>query len=110
MKDSPSLSDSPRPTDKPNEPSQCERCGTKTRLSNGLCVNCLLGERLDADSLASGDTLWRVLGEGPGPDQHWCVGNYESMEERARGGMGAIYRAPQRRSRRLATVEWCASF
>jgi tetratricopeptide (TPR) repeat protein/predicted Ser/Thr protein kinase len=44
------------------------------------------------------------------PDRQWQLGNYEILEEIGRGGMGVIYRARQRHSRRIVAVKRLLSY
>ena len=108
MKSSHGVTDSARPGNEPHE--QCQNCGTKTRLNNGLCLKCLLGEGLESDTQASSEAFESVLSEAEVPDQHWRMGNYEILEEIGRGGMGVIYRAQQRHSRRIVAVKRILSY
>jgi TolB-like protein/tRNA A-37 threonylcarbamoyl transferase component Bud32 len=51
-----------------------------------------------------------LLRDIDGHDGDWLLGNYQILEEIGRGGMGVIYRARQRHSRRIVAIKRILSY
>src|SRR5205085_2773421 len=89
---------------------KCEKCGATMRLDTGVCVSCLLLEGLETDGDVSKAVYESVLDEVDAPHKPWFLGNYEILEQIGCGGMGVIYRARQRHSRRIVAVKRILSY
>jgi serine/threonine protein kinase len=80
------------------------------RLDTGICVSCLLRQGLQTGSDVSKAVYESVLDELDARDKPWQLGNYEILEQIGCGGMGVIYRARQRHSRRIVAVKRVLSY
>jgi TolB-like protein/tRNA A-37 threonylcarbamoyl transferase component Bud32 len=89
---------------------KCEKCGATTRLDTGICVSCLLRDGLEGAGEVSQAVYETVLDEVDAPHKPWFLGNYEILEQIGCGGMGVIYRARQRHSRRIVAVKRVLSY
>src|SRR5437764_1653027 len=112
----PSSSD---PVELPKEPGVCPECGSASRVGRSLCLSCMLSRGggvngrkgdLSAEAPAKEETLDDLLGELDVCDADWRLGNYQILEEIGRGGIGVIYRARQRHSRRIVALKRILSY
>src|SRR5216117_577767 len=101
------------------EPVACPQCGSGSRVKRVLCLSCLLSqglhEEISTNTNQNGEghdseTLESVLAEIDVHDADWRLGNYQVLEEIGRGGMGVIYRARQRHSRRIVALKRILSY
>src|SRR5256714_6166744 len=89
---------------------KCEKCGATMRLDTGVCGSCLLLEGLETGGEVSKAVYESVLDEVDASHKPWFLGNYEILEQIGCGGMGVIYRARQRHSRRIVAVKRVLSY
>ena len=73
-------------------------------------MGCLLEAGLDPADESASEPFKDILAQVNLADQNWRLGNYAILEEIGRGGMGVIYRARQRHSRRIVAVKRVLSY
>jgi tetratricopeptide (TPR) repeat protein len=88
------------------EPEVCAECHSVSRLTNGLCLNCLLRGALDEEKKPAGKEAFKeALAAVKSRNGDWCIADHEILDEIARGGMGVVYQAKEPHSGRIVALK-----
>src|SRR4051794_22272014 len=89
-----------------DEPEICSECQALSRLTNGLCLNCLLQGALDDEGTASGREVFKeALAAVRSRDGDSHIADHEILDEIARGGMGAVSQAKEPHSEPIVALK-----
>src|SRR5947209_8192704 len=87
------------------EPEVCGQCQSISRLTNGLCLNCLLRGALAEDETPPGkDAFKEVLAGVKSRDGDWHIADHDILHELALAGMGGVYQAREPHSDRIVAI------
>jgi tetratricopeptide (TPR) repeat protein len=88
------------------QPQVCNQCQSVSRLTNGLCLNCLLQGALTEDETPPDKEAFKeVLAAVKPRDGDWHIADHEVIHEIARGGMGVVYQAREPHSGRIVALK-----
>lgn len=88
------------------EPEVCGRCQSVSRLTNGLCLNCLLkGALAEEEAPSDKEAFKEILATVDSRDGDWHIAEHAIIHEIARGGMGVVYQAREPRSGRVVALK-----